>query len=296
MTLLNTCCHFRAVDSSAKSLEVALRWRVEREVVIGKGQFQCGDKRCNNDKDLKSWEVNFAYVEDNERKNALVKIRLCPDCSQKLNYKSKKREIKRLKKSQKKKKNKRCESDSETEVFEPRTPEPQNTPTTSAAMDSEKVDISDDSVLWKKGTLLTPRYRTSFHHEDGIFVGCRERLTLTLQSIIGSSAKSSRRPAVVAVAFFLIGRADSALLTPTQFLVAVNEALSAPRPIRAEVPKGSCLFPSLYATYTDDIPSPLGHFEDWEDDVMLALYANWQRLLRIVTTGRLSREEDLASL
>jgi len=37
--------------------------------------------------DLQSWEVNFAYVEDGEKKNALVKVRLCKECSYKLNYK-----------------------------------------------------------------------------------------------------------------------------------------------------------------------------------------------------------------
>jgi protein FRA10AC1 len=63
-----------------------MRWRIEKEVVDGKGQFICGDKRCPIKEDLKSWEVNFAYVEHGERKNALVKLRLCPDCSYKLNY------------------------------------------------------------------------------------------------------------------------------------------------------------------------------------------------------------------
>lgn len=41
-------------------------------------------------------------MEDNEKQNALVKVRLCPDCSEKLNYRSKKREIKRCKKLMKK--------------------------------------------------------------------------------------------------------------------------------------------------------------------------------------------------
>lgn len=38
------------------------------------GQFQCGNKRCENQEGLKSWEVNFAYVEHGEKKNALVKL------------------------------------------------------------------------------------------------------------------------------------------------------------------------------------------------------------------------------
>ncbi|KAF7994299.1 hypothetical protein HCN44_003389 [Aphidius gifuensis] len=77
--------------------KVALRWRIEKEVVIGKGQFECANKKCPMKNDLKSWEVNFGYDENGEKKNALVKIRLCPECSSKLNYHSKKREVKRKK-------------------------------------------------------------------------------------------------------------------------------------------------------------------------------------------------------
>ena len=56
------------------------------------GQFTCGSLRCDNRTDLKSWEVNFGYVEAGEKRNALVKLRLCPDCSAKLNYRKKARE------------------------------------------------------------------------------------------------------------------------------------------------------------------------------------------------------------
>lgn len=41
------------------------------------GQFQCGNKRCENQEGLKSWEVNFAYVEQGEKRNALVKLSKC---------------------------------------------------------------------------------------------------------------------------------------------------------------------------------------------------------------------------
>nr|XP_023028051.1 protein FRA10AC1 [Leptinotarsa decemlineata] len=81
-----------------KENKVALRWRVEKEVVSGKGQFICGNKKCSEEDGLRTWEVNFGYVEQGEKKNALVKLRLCPKCSKKLNYQSKKREVKRLKK------------------------------------------------------------------------------------------------------------------------------------------------------------------------------------------------------
>lgn len=77
-------------------------------MVVGKGQFTCGEKSCNEKESLRSWEVNFAYVEQGEKKNTLVKLRLCPSCSHKINYHTKKREIKRLKRT------KQTKSDSET--------------------------------------------------------------------------------------------------------------------------------------------------------------------------------------
>lgn len=80
-----------------KQNKVALRWRIEKEVIIGKGQFECGNKKCKNKEQLKSWEVNFGYIEHGQKKNALVKLRLCPECSIKLNYRSQKREAKKHK-------------------------------------------------------------------------------------------------------------------------------------------------------------------------------------------------------
>ncbi|KAK9301690.1 hypothetical protein QLX08_006095 [Tetragonisca angustula] len=80
-----------------KQNKVALRWRTEKEVIVGKGQFECGNKKCKEKEDLKSWEVNFGYIEHGQKKNALVKLRLCPECSTKLNYRSQKHEAKRHK-------------------------------------------------------------------------------------------------------------------------------------------------------------------------------------------------------
>uniref|UniRef100_A0AAY4AER3 F10C1 protein n=1 Tax=Denticeps clupeoides TaxID=299321 RepID=A0AAY4AER3_9TELE len=77
-----------------KENKFGFRWRIENEVVSGKGQFLCGNKRCEMQESLKSWEVNFAYVEHGEKRNALVKLRLCPDCSFKLNYHHKRKEVK----------------------------------------------------------------------------------------------------------------------------------------------------------------------------------------------------------
>ncbi|KAF0025438.1 hypothetical protein F2P81_022319 [Scophthalmus maximus] len=80
--------------SRYKENKFGFRWRTENEVVSGKGQFQCGNKRCEKQEGLKSWEVNFAYVEHSEKRNALVKLRLCPECSFKLNYHHKRKEVK----------------------------------------------------------------------------------------------------------------------------------------------------------------------------------------------------------
>uniref|UniRef100_A0A182MB51 Protein FRA10AC1 homolog n=1 Tax=Anopheles culicifacies TaxID=139723 RepID=A0A182MB51_9DIPT len=88
--------------SRYKENKVAMRWRIEKEVIVGKGQFVCGDRHCDERSELRSWEVNFGYLEQGQKKNALVKLRLCPKCSDKLNYHSKKREIKRLKKRDRK--------------------------------------------------------------------------------------------------------------------------------------------------------------------------------------------------
>ncbi|XP_067940666.1 protein FRA10AC1 homolog isoform X3 [Watersipora subatra] len=79
--------------SRYKEKKIAMRWRTEREIVSGKGQFVCGNKACSTEEGLKSWEVNFAYVEKEVKKNSLVKLRLCYRCSSKLNYHKKNREV-----------------------------------------------------------------------------------------------------------------------------------------------------------------------------------------------------------
>uniref|UniRef100_A0A1B6E3P6 Protein FRA10AC1 homolog n=2 Tax=Clastoptera arizonana TaxID=38151 RepID=A0A1B6E3P6_9HEMI len=77
-----------------KENKVAMRWQTEQEMVKGKGQFICGDKNCNN-KELSTWEVNFGYIEKGVKKNALVKLRLCSQCSYKLNYRHQKKEVRK---------------------------------------------------------------------------------------------------------------------------------------------------------------------------------------------------------
>lgn len=79
-----------------KKSKVAMRWQTESEMVGGKGQFVCGSRTCDKTKHLRTWEVNFSYMEHGDKKNTLVKLRLCTKCSNKLNYKHKKKEVKRV--------------------------------------------------------------------------------------------------------------------------------------------------------------------------------------------------------
>ena len=65
---------------------------------------------------FRSWEVDFGYIEGGVKKNALVKVRLCPDCSWKLNYRKKQKEVTKSKEERKKdKKRKREEKETEDE-------------------------------------------------------------------------------------------------------------------------------------------------------------------------------------
>ncbi|KAJ4970087.1 hypothetical protein NE237_003186 [Protea cynaroides] len=73
-----------------KSGKIGLRWRTEKEVISGKGQFICGNKHCDEKTGLASYEVNFSYSEAGENKQALVKLLICPRCAEKLMYKKQK--------------------------------------------------------------------------------------------------------------------------------------------------------------------------------------------------------------
>lgn len=97
--------------SKYQSQKIALRWRIESEVRAGKGQFICGNKVCSESELLSSWEVNFGYEEQGQKKSALVKVRLCPDCSIKLNMVKK---VNKVKKKKHKTKHRKKRSHSET--------------------------------------------------------------------------------------------------------------------------------------------------------------------------------------
>jgi protein FRA10AC1 len=59
---------------------LGLRWRTKQEVIDGRGDQSCGNKRCLGLEDLSTLEVPFAYQEAGVAKKELVKLRLCPAC------------------------------------------------------------------------------------------------------------------------------------------------------------------------------------------------------------------------
>ncbi|XP_051123893.1 uncharacterized protein LOC127246504 [Andrographis paniculata] len=106
--------------SQYKTGKIGLRWRTEKEVMSGKGQFECGNKHCNKRDGLSSYEVNFSYFEAGENKQALVKLVVCERCAEKLYYKKQKekeKEESKLKETEKhRKKRDRNESDDEGDI------------------------------------------------------------------------------------------------------------------------------------------------------------------------------------
>ncbi|CAN8232036.1 unnamed protein product [Cochlearia groenlandica] len=104
--------------SRYKTGKMGLRWRTEKEVMTGKGQFLCGSKHCDEKEGLASYEVNFAYFEAGEHKQALVKLVACERCADKLYYKRRKEAERSDSKEKKKQKRKRNRSSSEDDTDE----------------------------------------------------------------------------------------------------------------------------------------------------------------------------------
>ncbi|XP_015881703.2 uncharacterized protein LOC107417609 [Ziziphus jujuba] len=103
--------------SHYKSGKIGLRWRTEKEVISGKGQFICGNKHCNEKDGLASYEVNFSYFEAGENKQALVKLVACERCAEKLNYKKRKEKelLEKREKEAHRRKRARSRSDDDTD-------------------------------------------------------------------------------------------------------------------------------------------------------------------------------------
>ena len=74
---------FAIIDLSDLS-RIGMRWRIESEVLCGKGQQMCGEKSCVSCERLAIYEVPFAYIEHEIDKLELVKVTLCKSCAKKL--------------------------------------------------------------------------------------------------------------------------------------------------------------------------------------------------------------------
>lgn len=136
-----------------KDNKVALRWRTEKEVIAGKGQFECGSKTCNNKEDLRSWELNFGYIEHGEKKNALVKLRLCPECSIKLNYRSEKREVKRKKSVKRLGTNLKSSSDKSVTSGNRESEQAETDPSSAQTQNNIENTDTDESNIWKENPI-----------------------------------------------------------------------------------------------------------------------------------------------
>lgn len=86
-----------------KTRQIALRWRTAEEVLASIGETTCASLRCPyhnpspeqlSEMDergidmpsLQAFELPFAYVEAGEKKQALVKVKVCDKCARKITY------------------------------------------------------------------------------------------------------------------------------------------------------------------------------------------------------------------
>ncbi|XP_052517015.1 protein FRA10AC1 [Budorcas taxicolor] len=143
--------------SRYKENKFGFRWRVEKEVISGKGQFCCGNKCCDEKEGLKSWEVNFGYTEHGEKRNALVKLRLCQECSFKLNFHHRRKEVKSKKRKDKAKKDSeesthkksRLSSVEETSRTKDKARSSSVKSESSVNRNSDEEESASESELWK---------------------------------------------------------------------------------------------------------------------------------------------------
>ncbi|PON40746.1 Folate-sensitive fragile site protein Fra10Ac [Trema orientale] len=134
--------------SHYKSGKIGMRWRTEKEVVSGKGQFICGNKHCDEKDGLASYEarVNFSYFEAGENKQALVKLVTCERCAEKLHYKKRKEREKseRLDQEEHRRKRNRSRSEDDQDTDKEKSKEKRRKgKKTSASASDLKVDDDD---------------------------------------------------------------------------------------------------------------------------------------------------------
>lgn len=159
--------------------KIGMRWRTEKEVIDGKGQFTCGEVHCSNinTKDLCSFEVPFKYsTKDGQKKSTLVKVRLCGPCALKLYY----RKIREYEGNDNAKRQRRKECETSKEIFDyihdvlkedellieaPQPPEPSIPQNASPAIVSKRVaQPVEETVREKKPRLKAPKLVNGHSH------------------------------------------------------------------------------------------------------------------------------------
>ncbi|KAL6981237.1 hypothetical protein U1Q18_022867 [Sarracenia purpurea var. burkii] len=133
--------------SQYKSGKIGMRWRTEKEVKSGKGQFVCGNKHCNEKDGLASYEVNFSYFEAGENKQALVKLVTCERCAEKLLYKKmkEKEQLRKRENKELRKKRERPESGDDIEPGNGRSNERRKGRRASTSASVHKSDEDDEN-------------------------------------------------------------------------------------------------------------------------------------------------------
>ncbi|KAG2062473.1 hypothetical protein BDR04DRAFT_1040325, partial [Suillus decipiens] len=121
-----------------KSGNFSLRWRTETEVLSGTGETTCANARCPehsaSSTPLTTLELPFSYEEHGQRKEALVKVVLCPKCVRKIMWK---------RKYEKRKEDEGAEAETgESDKIEKH--EDRNIKSRSRSKDVERDDIDDD--------------------------------------------------------------------------------------------------------------------------------------------------------
>ena len=118
--------------------------------------------------------MNFAYKEAGEHKNALVKIRVCPECAEKLNFRNNERKQKEEEKNSRKRKRDAVEETEESqqkkEEYGPHLPDSSN-----AASMQRNIRASteaDPRTIWQKKQEMPEKTKEDEFKEffDGLFL------------------------------------------------------------------------------------------------------------------------------
>ncbi|KAF7836049.1 protein FRA10AC1 [Senna tora] len=142
--------------SHYKSGKIGLRWRTEKEVISGKGQFICGNKHCDEKDGLASYEVNFCYSEAGENKQALVKLVICERCADKLHYKRRKEKEKLEKREQEGSRKRNRSKSVDEDEFNERKERRRKDVARFLILCSEKNSVESDYALTRKGASISP--------------------------------------------------------------------------------------------------------------------------------------------